>query len=332
MPSIALRFILLLTATIGLLSWGESAAFAQEKPASEKSQPKTKKKRNKKAAPFQWLNPIKDSLKKQLPKTLRQATFPSPSLKIDVGYCIYLPSQYNQKAFAQQRFPVVYYLHGGRPGNETKSVRIANFIDEYIQTKKLPPVIYVFVNGGPVSHYNLPNQPEAQGADIFIKELIPHIDNKYRTIAARKGRGLEGFSQGGRGTGRLMFRYPELFCSASPGGGGHATEKRISASGGFENDNLRFHAGDNTWDLAKIYAQKLKDKPDGPTLNILVHVGKQGFNYENNLAWMKHLTTLGIKHRHVIVPGVGHSATGIYEKSGEAIFRFHCQNFGILAE
>ena len=40
----------------------------------------------------------------------------------------------------------------------------------------------------------------------------------YRTIAERSGRGIEGFSQGGRGTVRYMFNHPELFCSAAPGG------------------------------------------------------------------------------------------------------------------
>ena len=65
-------------------------------------------------------------------------------------------------------------------------------------------------------------------AAAFIKELIPHIDKTYRTIASRKGRAIEGFSQGGRGTARHMFKYPELFCSVAPMGGGHQHEKRIS--------------------------------------------------------------------------------------------------------
>jgi enterochelin esterase-like enzyme len=34
------------------------------------------------------------------------------------------------------------------------------------------------------------------GCDVFVKELIPHIDSTYRTIAKRSGRGIEGFSQG----------------------------------------------------------------------------------------------------------------------------------------
>ncbi|MEL7498846.1 MAG: alpha/beta hydrolase-fold protein [Planctomycetota bacterium] len=294
-------------------------------------QPKASKRQKKQQPPFQWVNPPSKWLKEKLPPSVAHQTFESPSLKQDVGYCIYLPPQYDQQEFLKKRFPVVYYLHGGRPGSETKSIRLTTKIDELAKANDLAPVIYIFVNGGPVSHYNMPDDPKKQGADVFIKELIPHIDSKYRTIAKREGRGLEGFSQGGRGTARLMFRYPELFCSAAPGGGGHATEKRISESGGYENEKLKFSEGDNTWDLARAYAKKRSTKTESnnaqPMLKILVHVGDKGFNYQNNLEWMQHLESLGIDHEKIIVPDVGHSAIDIYEKSGLEIMKFHVENF-----
>ena len=281
---------------------------------------KTTNKQKKKPAPFQWVNELKPAQKK-LPG-LEHATFISPSLRHQVGYCIDLPDGYAKEENEKQRYPVVYYLHGGRPGSETKSVALVKFIHEAQQEKIIPPTIYVFVNGGPVSHYNMPDQPAAQGEDVFIKELIPHIDETYRTIADRTGRGLEGFSQGGRGTARIMFKYPNLFCSAAPGGGGHATEKRISEAGGYENPKLRFAIGDNTWDLARKYAQH----PE-PPLRILVFVGNKGFNYENNLEWMEHLKQLKIPFERLIVPDAPHSATIIYRKSGAEIMKFHAESF-----
>jgi endo-1,4-beta-xylanase len=290
-----------------------------------RAQDSTRKKKPKKPAPFKWVNPL-SAADQKLPG-LKHATLKSPSLKTPVGYCIYLPPDYSSAENQQTRYPVVYYLHGGRPGSERKSVKLVENIHRSITSGQVPPMIYVFVNGGPVSHYNMPDQPKAQGADVFIKELIPHVDANYRTIGTREGRGLEGFSQGGRGTARLMFRYPELFCSASPGGGGHATEKKISENGGAESDSLKFSEGDNTWDLARIYAADLKKSASKQKLQILVHVGDQGFNYENNLQWMKHLESLGIEFEKVIVPGVGHSAKGIYDKRGLDIMSFHAKNF-----
>lgn len=276
--------------------------------------------------PFRWVNPLSEQEKSRYP-FLQHSTFRSSSMKHDVGYCIYLPPQYLQPAWRSRNFPVVYYLHGGRPGSEKKAIRLSEKIHSAVQSGKVPPMIYVFVNGGPVSHYNLPDDPESQGADVFIKELIPHIDQTYRTVGNRSGRAIEGFSQGGRGTARLMFQYPELFCSASPGGGGHATEKKISENNGAESERLVFAEGDNTWDLAAAYAERLKADDETPLLSILVHVGDKGFNYSNNLDWMKHLTQLGIAHQSIIVPGAEHSAMQIYEKAGIEIMLFHAKQF-----
>ncbi|WP_417375167.1 alpha/beta hydrolase [Gimesia maris] len=271
----------------------------------------------KKQPPFQWVN----ELKQKIPG-VQHARFHSPSMNVDVGYCIYLPPQYKAAGNEQKRFPVVYYLHGGRPGSETKSVRLAQQMHEHISEGEVAPMIYVFVNGGPVSHYNMADRNNAMGEDVFVKELIPHIDATYRTIADRKGRGIEGFSQGGRGTTRIMFKYPQLFGSAAPGGAGHSTEKRISEENGQERPGLVFAKGDNTYDLARKYARH----PE-PEIPILIHVGTKGFNYQNNLAYMNFLKSLKIPFEKLIVPDVPHSAVKIYEMDGLKIMQFHAENF-----
>ena len=289
--------------------------FAQQEIAQQKVA-QQKKGASKPEAAFQWVNPLKSRL-----AGVQHATFNSPSMNLDVGYCIYLPSEYSKPESADRRFPVVYYLPGGRPGSETKSVKLASQIHQYIEAGDAVAMIYVFVNGGPVSHYNMPEQPNAMGEDVFVKELIPHIDATYRTIASREGRGLEGFSQGGRGTTRIMFRYPELFGSAAPGGAGHETEKRISESNGRESENLVFQPGHNTYDRAREYA-----KNPTPALPILIHVGTKGFNYQNNLAYMEFLDSLKIPYQKLIVKDAPHSAAVIYEKNGRDIMKFHAQN------
>ncbi len=278
------------------------------------------KQTKKKAArnPFRWVNPLPQG---DWPDGLKHFTFRSPSMDIDVGYCVYLPPGYDNAKNAKRRYPVVYYLHGGRPGSETKSVRLTTNIDAAMRNGDVSPAIYVFVNGGEVSHYNYP-QKKSMGEDVFIKELIPHIDATYRTIAKREGRGIEGFSQGGRGTTRIMFRHPELFCSAAPGGAGHSTEKRISEENGRESDSLIFAPGYNTWDLAREYA-----KHPEPKLSILIHVGTKGFNYENNLEYMAFLDSLKIPYEKLIVEDAPHSAKIIYEKQGLELMRFHARNF-----
>ena len=271
--------------------------------------------------PFRWVNPLP---KGDWPDGLKHGTFKSPSMNVDVGYCIYLPPGYEAQKNSDQRFPVVYYLHGGRPGSETKAIKLSTYIDQAMKNGDVPEMVYVFVNGGKVSHYNTP-QFDSLGEDVFVKELIPHIDATYRTIPKRESRGLEGFSQGGRGTTRIMFRHPGLFSSCAPGGAGQSTEKSISENHGRENENLVFAEGDNTWDLARKYAANPR-----PPLRILVHVGTKGFNYENNLEYMEFLTSLKIPYERLIVEGVPHSATLIYEKRGLELMKFHAANFGLI--
>ncbi len=110
--------------------------------------------------------------------------------------------------------------------------------------------------------------------------------------------------------------------SAAPGGGGHATEKRISENDGRESARLKFLPGHNTYDRARRYAKNPK-----PALRILIYVGDKGFNYQNNFAYMKFLDLLKIPYEGLIVPGAPHSGKIIYQKRGVEIMQFHAENF-----
>jgi S-formylglutathione hydrolase FrmB len=68
-------------------------------------------------------------------------------------------------------------------------------------------------NGGKYTYYKDSADGRYPAEKLIIQDLIPHIDGTYRTVAAREGRAIEGFSMGGRGATRLALKYPELFCS-----------------------------------------------------------------------------------------------------------------------
>jgi len=132
--------------TIGFVGMIQPAITADKpKAAGTTNKAPTKPK---KQPPFRWVNPLP---KGTTYPGVQHRTFLSPSMQIDVGYCIYLPPEYSAKENKDRRFPVVYYLHGGRPGSEIKSVSLSTYIDDAIKQGKIPPAIYVFVNGGEVS-------------------------------------------------------------------------------------------------------------------------------------------------------------------------------------
>lgn len=51
------------------------------------------------------------------------------------------------------------------------------------------------------------------GETCVVRELVPHLDANFRTVAAREGRSLHGYSMGGFGALKLGFKHPEMFGS-----------------------------------------------------------------------------------------------------------------------
>ncbi|MEM1443485.1 MAG: alpha/beta hydrolase-fold protein [Verrucomicrobiota bacterium] len=298
-----MRISLLFPLLLGLL------AFPPEASAQQKGQ--------KKRPEFSWVSPLSEKQAANLIEGVEHRTFESPSMGIDVGYYVYLPKAYAESE--DEAYPVVLHLHGGRPGSEAKSVRLASFVDAAIKSGDIQPTIYVFPNGGPMSWYNYPNLENGRGEDVLVKELIPHLKETLRT----REFAIEGFSQGGRGTTRVMLRYPELFVSAAPGGSGYSSEKRVQENDGMESENVIFAKGDNTWDLAAEYAKR----DDKDKLPIFLWVGTKGFNFENNLEYSAYLDSLEIPHGIMKVEGIDHSAFRIYEKQGLELMKFHQSHF-----
>ena len=265
--------------------------------------------------PFRWNNPLPASA----PKGVEHGTFHSDANGVEVGFNVLLPPGYSSDT--SRRYPVVYYLHGGRPGGEHKTVGLAEYMRSAMRSGSVEPMIYVFVNGGKLSHYD---HEGSLGETAFVRELIPHIDTQYRTIADRRARAVEGFSQGGRGTARIMFKHSDLFSSAAPMGGGHQHEKRIDDNDGVESDAVHIDPPwNNTWELARRYSGNESRRP----LRILVVVGTEDQNYEANLAWMDHMADLDIDYSRIVLPGTPHSSRKVYAEAGRFVMLFHASNF-----
>src|SRR5437867_3731693 len=73
-----------------------------------------------------WVNEPKPGT---LPQGVTHHTYHSQSMGHDVGYCIYLPPQYEKEP--QRRFPVIYHLHGVN-GDELSRVNNAEVLHEGI--------------------------------------------------------------------------------------------------------------------------------------------------------------------------------------------------------
>jgi len=155
-------------------------------------------------------------------------------MKRTVGFSIYLPPQYEKEP--NRRFPVVYFLHGAT-GTESSDTGLARYVDAAIASGRIAPVIYVFPNGGAGSYYRDWPENYVRAETMLVRELLPFVDQHYRTIDRSPSRGICGFSMGGSGAIRLVLKYPGLFCTAAALAG--AIDKAPEDFGG---DNCYRHA------------------------------------------------------------------------------------------
>lgn len=229
---------------------------------------------------------------------LLHCTYYSTIHQNSIGYTIALPRDYFEDENINTKYPVVYCLHGGYPGNEVQIFWYNLLIKPILENRMAPAMIYVWNNGGKdISHYDFPHL-NSYAESTFIKELIPHIDSTYRTISNRTARGIQGYSLGGRAAARYIFKYPELFKVSIAMAGGYQWEKKVSE---IESNNGEYQPTDNAWDLAKKYANN-----PYPPIKLYVLVGTDDENYESNIAWTSYLRELGIHHSITIIEGVGH--------------------------
>jgi len=146
-------------------------------------------------------------------QALEGLRFNSRVLGRDVSYAIYLPPDY---ATSTRRYPVVYLLHG-YTDNESGWIQFGEVnmaADRAIADREIPPMIIVMPDGG-VSWYINDSQNKVRYEDMFVQELIPHIDRSYRTRPSREFRGVSGLSMGGWGTLVYALRHPELFSACA---------------------------------------------------------------------------------------------------------------------
>ena len=145
-----------------------------------------------------------------LPAGVSWRTFESKAAGQAVSFYVYLPPNYQSSG--SKRYPVIYNLHGNGK-TSFQGFEDMQLLDEGIRDGRWPPIIVVRPNGGRTTFYKDSYDGKIPLETVVIKELIPHIDSTFRTIAKRQGRCIEGYSMGGRGSTRLAMTYPELFCS-----------------------------------------------------------------------------------------------------------------------
>lgn len=127
---------------------------------------------------------------------------------------VYTPPAYEKEH--QARYPVLYLQHGSFEDETGWATQGATnlILDNLIAAQKAVPMIVVMDNGyanKAGSQGNTAGPPVSVFEDVVIKELIPMIDQRFRTKADRQHRGIAGLSMGANQTVRIAMNNPEIF-------------------------------------------------------------------------------------------------------------------------
>lgn len=136
----------------------------------------------------------------------------STILNYQVQYAVLLPEGYDK---SDESYPVVYLLHG-YGDDETawyKNGGLQFYVDKYIA--ETGPMIYVMPQG--FSTYYIDKYTgNFPYMEMFVEELVPEIDSRFRTKADKSQRAVMGYSMGGYGALILPAMHPEVFSIGIP--------------------------------------------------------------------------------------------------------------------
>lgn len=205
----------------------------------------------------------------------------------------------------------------------------------------MPQAIVVFPNGRDHGMWCDSADGERNPESMLVEDLIPHIDEAYRTVAHRKGRAIEGFSMGGYGAGRIGFKHNSLFGSITMYGAGPVHMDFLAEDPNLQPVRARtkifrdVYGADSDYYIANspetlalkvLEASHLRSPPD-----LRIIVGKDDSLRDNNrLMSTKLKESLGLDHDYLEIAGVGHNADELVEAAKDSTIKFYQATFGSL--
>lgn len=173
----------------------------------------------------------------ELPESgyVEHCTMSSDILATDKSFSVYLPDSYDKN---EQKYPVLYLLHpaGGTHEAWIKKGYLPQIADDAIRSGVAVPMIVVMPDASGVDEFHLGQHlgffsvPGWDYEAYFHKELIPLIDDEFRTLASKKSRAIAGASMAGEAAIAYAQKHPEAYGTACSLSGilGHPEQSRMA--------------------------------------------------------------------------------------------------------
>lgn len=233
----------------------------------------------------------------------------SKQMNREMPYRVILPVGYSEAKAAADRYPVIYLLHGltGHYDNWIDKTKLAEYSTAY-------KFIIVTPEGGDGWYTDSISAPNDKYESYLVKELVPELDRKFRTIADRTGRAIAGLSMGGYGAIKFGLKYPELFTLAGSFSGALAVTATLPATrdtGFVRSVTAIFGPPDSDTRKANNLFKILSEMPDTAKTNLpflYIDCGTEDFLFKSNRNFIALLLEEKISHEYRQRPG-GHTWT-----------------------
>ncbi len=263
---------------------------------------------------------------------LRRVLFDSKTANQQVSCYVFTPEVYERDK--EQRFPVLYWLHGSGGSSPGAAAQVARRYGQAMQAGKIPPMLMVFPNGLPMGMWCNWKDGSVKLETMFIEDLIPHIDHSFRTKAQREGRILEGFSMGGYGTARMGFKHPQLFATVSLLGAGplqpNFNEAPRAGPRGRDQVLSTVYGGDMGYYRSQSPWQVVEQNADRLRAGLLIRqiIGDRDETLRFNREFHQHLEALKIPNAYRQLPGIPHDPNLVLDSLGEENWGFYRRALG----
>lgn len=223
-------------------------------------------------------------------------TISSKILGYDIKTVVVLPAQYFEAEMEEERYPVVYLLHG-YAGDYSNWVKKYETLDQVADDSGF---IFVCPDGKQSWYWDSPINKDSQFESYITKELVPYIDSQYRTVAKPNMRAITGLSMGGHGALWLAMRHSDIFgvCGSMSGGVDirpFPNKWKMKEQLGEYEDNKA------VWDSHTVI--NLVPTLKKGQLKIIFDCGVDDFFYQVNLNLHNALLKQGIDHDFISRPG-----------------------------
>jgi putative tributyrin esterase len=134
--------------------------------------------------------------------------FQSKLVNAPLPYNVILPADYDTSRAT--RYPVLYLLHGltGHYSDWVQRTNIADYASTYA-------IIIIMPEGNDGWYTDSTTVATDKYESYILKELLPDVEQRYRTIEARYGRAIAGLSMGGYGAIKFGLKSPQTFAFAA---------------------------------------------------------------------------------------------------------------------